>query len=68
MWIGEHEVDIHTVVDGKQLNSVLYLDRIVRGDGGSSNELQCGCKQTTRMEDGYIVGETAKGEMCGTHA
>ena len=32
MWIGEHEVDLHTVVDGKQVNSVLYLGRIVRGD------------------------------------
>ena len=53
MWIGEHEVDLHTVVDGKQVNSVLYLGRIVRGDGGSSKELQCGCKQTTRMEDGH---------------
>ena len=47
------------------MNSVLSLGRTVRGDGGSSKEVQRGCKQSTSMEEGHIVGETAKGEMCG---
>ena len=43
MWIGEQEVDLHVVVDGKtikQVNSFLYLDGTVCEDGGSSKEIQ----------------------------
>ena len=43
MWIGEQEVDLHVVVDGKtikQVNSFVYLDGTVCEDGGSSKEIQ----------------------------
>ena len=43
MWIGEQEVDLHVVVDGKtikQVNSFLYLGDTVCEDGGSSKEIQ----------------------------
>ena len=42
MWIGEQEVDLHVVVDGKtikQVNSVVYLGGTVCEDGGSSKEI-----------------------------
>ena len=43
MWIGEQEVDLHVVIDGKtikQVNSFVYLGSTVCEDGGSSNEIQ----------------------------
>ena len=43
MWIGEQEVDLHEVLDGKtinQVNSFVYLGSTVREDGGSSKEIQ----------------------------
>ena len=43
MWIGEQEVDLHVVVDGKtikQVNSFVYLGGTVCEDGGSSKEIQ----------------------------
>ena len=43
MWIGEQEVDLHEVVDGKtinQVNNFVYLGGTVREDGGSSKEIQ----------------------------
>ena len=43
MWIGEQEVDLHVVVDGKtikQVNSYVYLGGTVCEDGGSSKEIQ----------------------------
>ena len=43
MWIGEQEVDLHVVVDGKtikQVNSLVYLGGTVCEDGGSSKEIQ----------------------------
>ena len=43
MWIGEQDVDLHAVVDGKtikQVNSFVYLGGTVCEDGGSSKEIQ----------------------------
>ena len=43
MWIGEQEVDLHIVVDGKtikQVNNFVYLGGTVCEDGGSSKEIQ----------------------------
>ena len=43
MWIGEQEVDLHVVVDGKSINQVtscVYLGGTVCDDGGSSKEIQ----------------------------
>ena len=43
MWIGEQEVDLHVVVDGKsinQVNSFVYLGGTVCEDGGRSKEIQ----------------------------
>ena len=42
MWIGEQEVDLHIVVDGKtikQVNSFVHLGGTVCEDGGSSKEI-----------------------------
>ena len=57
MWIGEQEVDLHVVVDGKtikQVNSFVYLSGTVCEDGGSSNErqrrVQAGAAAWRRME------------------
>ena len=49
MGIGEQEVDLHVVVDGKtikQVNSFVYMGGTVCEDGGSSKEIQC-----VRMEE-----------------
>ena len=43
MWIGEQEVDLHVIVDGKtvkQVNSFVYLGGTVCDDGGSSKAIQ----------------------------
>ena len=43
MWIGEQEVGLHVVVDGKtvkQVNSFVYLGGTVCEDGGSSKEIE----------------------------
>ena len=43
MWMGEQEVDLHVVVDGKtikQVKSFVYLGGTVCEDGGSSKEIQ----------------------------
>ena len=43
MWIGEQEVDLQVVVDGKvikQVGSFLYLGGIVCDDGGSSKDME----------------------------
>ena len=33
MWIGELEVDLRVVVDGKQVDGVVHLGRVVSEDG-----------------------------------
>ena len=43
MWIGEQEVDLHVVVDGKaikQVNRFVYLGGTLCEDGGSSKDIQ----------------------------
>ena len=57
MWIGELEVDLHVVVDGKtikQVNSFVYLGGPVCEDGGCSKEIhrrvQAGAATWRRME------------------
>ena len=43
MWIGEQEVDLHVIVDGKtikQVNSCVYLGGAVCDDGGISKAIQ----------------------------
>ena len=43
MWIGEQEVDLHVVVDGKtvkHVNSFVYLGGTVYENGESSKEIQ----------------------------
>ena len=51
MWIGEQEVDLHVVVNGKtikQVNSFVYLDGTACENGGSSKEIQ----RSSSMEEG----------------
>ena len=57
MWIGEQEVDLLVVVDGKttkQVNIFVYLGGTVYEDGGSSKEIQksvqAGAAVWSRME------------------
>ena len=43
MWIGEQEVNLHVVIDGKTIKQVYsseYLGGTVCEDGGSSKEIQ----------------------------
>ena len=61
MWIGEQEVDLHVVVDGKtikQVNSFVYLGDTVCEDGGSSKEIQrrvqAGAAATKRKSVGSL--------------
>ena len=58
MRIGEQEVEIHVVLDGKtikQVNSFVYLGRTVCEDGGSS-------KETKRREQAGAAGRHYVGQ------
>ena len=60
MWIGEQEVDLHVVVDGKtikQVNSFVYLSVTVCEDGGSSPEIQ------RRVQAGAAAWRRVEGNM-----
>ena len=62
MWIGEQEVDLHVVVDGKtikQVNSFVYLGGTVCEDGGSSKEIQ------RRVQAGAAAWRRVGGIMWG---
>ena len=60
MWIGEQEVDLNEVLDGKtikQVNSFVYLGGPVCEDGGSSKEIQ------RRVQGGAAAWRRVKGIM-----
>ena len=71
MWIGEQEVDLHVVVDGKtikQVNSFVYLGGTVCQDGGSSKEIQrrvqAGAAAWRRVE-GFMWDRKLKKQLKG---
>ena len=41
MWIGERDVDLHVVIDGKQVDNVVHLGRTVLEDGGGCKQARC---------------------------
>ena len=66
MWIGEQEVDLHVVVDGKtikQLNSFVYLGDTVCEDGGcrKENTEESASRSSSVEESGrHYVGQKTK--------
>ena len=56
MWIGEHEVDLHVVIDGKQADSVVHL-------GVQGVRMEEIASRSGSREKGHKVGETAKGKL-----
>ena len=58
MWIGEQEVDLHVVVDGKtvkHVNIFVYMGGTVYENGGSSKEIQ------RRVQAGEAAWRRAEG-------
>ena len=71
MWIGEQEVELHVVVDGKtikQVNRFVYLGDTVCEDGGSSKEIQrrvqAGAAVWRRVE-GVVLDRKLKKQLKG---
>ena len=71
MWIGEQEVELHVVVDGKtikQVNRFVYLGDTVCEDGGSSKEIQrrvqAGAAAWRRVE-GFVWDRKLKKQLKG---